>query len=162
MQQAVTKVETSGFYAGYNRWIAVAVKVIILLLVLWASGAPDAADILLAIQQATIDLFGVWYIGATAAFMAISVLLALIPATGKRRLGSAGVEPEFGRFAWFSMMFGAGIGVGMLTYSTAEPLYHFGNNPDVIMGATTALEPDNLAAAYKWTLLHYGLTPWGC
>ena len=73
MQQAVTKVETSGFYAGYNRWIAVAVKIIILLLVLWASGAADAADILLAIQQATIDLFGVWYIGATAAFMAISV-----------------------------------------------------------------------------------------
>ena len=36
-------------------------------------------------------------------------------------------------------MFGAGIGVGMLTYSTAEPLAHFANNPDVIMGTTSAL-----------------------
>ena len=162
MQQAVTKVETSGFYAGYNRWIAVAVKFVILLLVLWASIAADAADILLEIQQATIDIFGAWYIGATAAFMALSVLIALIPATGKRRLGSAGVEPEFGRFAWFSMMFGAGIGVGMLTYSTAEPLYHFGNNPDVIMGHADALTAGNVRYAYKWTLLHYGLTPWAC
>ena len=161
-QQAVTNVESSGFYAGYNRWIAVSVKVIIMLLVLWASIAADAADILLGIQSATIDLFGIWYIGATAAFMSTSVLLALIPMTGKQRLGAADVAPEFGRFAWFSMMFGAGIGVGMLTYSTAEPLYHFGNNPDVIMGHAGALTPENVRYAYKWTLLHYGLTPWAC
>ncbi|GIR71910.1 MAG: hypothetical protein CM15mP74_31610 [Halieaceae bacterium] len=50
----------------------------------------------------------------------------------------------------------------MLTYSTAEPLAHFINNPDVIAGSTEALGQDNLPAAYKWTLLHYGLTPWGC
>ena len=31
-------------------------------------------------------------------------------------------------------MFDAGIGIGMLTYATAEPLYHFGTNPDVIQG----------------------------
>ena len=92
----------------------------------------------------------------------MSLLLAVIPKTGNIRLGSSQSTPEFSRFAWFSMMFGAGIGVGMLTYSTAEPLAHFTNNPDVIMGATTALDRDNLAAAYKWTLLHYGLTPWGC
>ena len=161
-QQAVTNVESSGFYAGYNRWIAVSVKLIIMLLVLWASIAADAADILLGIQSATIDLFGIWYIGATAVFMSASVLLALIPMTGKQRLGAADVAPEFGRFAWFSMMFGAGIGVGMLTYSTAEPLYHFGNNPDVIMGHAGALTPENVRYAYKWTLLHYGLTPWAC
>ena len=85
-----------------------------------------------------------------------------MPKTARIRLGADTDRPEFSRFAWFSMMFGAGIGVGMLTYSTAEPLAHFANNPDVILGATTALERDNLAAAYKWTLLHYGLTPWGC
>jgi len=162
MPESITRVESTGFYAGQNRWVAIAVKVIVVSLVLWASLASNAGDILMAIQSGTISYFRGWYVYASATFMVMSLLLALIPATGRIRLGANGSAPEFSRFAWFSMMFGAGIGVGMLTYSTAEPLAHFANNPDVIMGTTTALDRDNLGAAYKWTLLHYGLTPWGC
>ena len=162
MNDVATRVERTGFYAGQNRWVAIAVKVIVVALVLWASLAADAGRILMEFQSATIGYFGGWYVYASAAFMIASLLLALLPRTGQIRLGHGNSTPEFSRFAWFSMMFGAGIGVGMLTYSTAEPLAHFANNPDVIMGSTSALERDNLAAAYKWTLLHYGLTPWGC
>ena len=160
--EPVTHVETSGFYRGYNRGIAVSVKLIIVLLVLWTATTPNAADTLLAVQTATIEVFGVWYISATALFMSLCIILALLPGTGSQRLGMPDTQPEFSRFAWFSMMFGAGIGVGMLTYSTAEPLYHFGNNPDVIMGNAEALTAGNVRPAYKWTLLHYGLTPWAC
>jgi len=159
---SVTNVETTGFYRGYNRGIAVSVKLIIVVLVLWASTTDDAADLLLVIQGATIEYFGAWYIGATGLFMALCIVLAVLPKTGAQRLGTATTEPEFSRFAWFSMMFGAGIGVGMLTYSTAEPLYHFGNNPDVIKGHADALSRENVGYAFKWTLLHYGLTPWAC
>ena len=160
--EPVTHVETAGFYRGYNRGIAVSVKLIIVVLVLWTATTPNAADMLLTVQAATIEYFGGWYIGATALFMLLCVVLALIPGTGSQRLGLPDTQPEFSRFAWFSMMFGAGIGVGMLTYSTAEPLYHFGNNPDVIMGHTESLTAGNVGPAYKWTLLHYGLTPWAC
>ena len=117
---------------------------------------------LASVQQVTISIFGGWYIGATAFFMLICLLLALWPRTGKIRLGKAHEQPEFSNFAWFSMMFGAGIGVGMLTYSTAEPIFHFVNNPDVILGNSDSLAANNVRSAYKWTLLHYGLTPWGC
>jgi choline/carnitine/betaine transport len=162
MTDITTPVETSGFYEGQNRWVAISVKFIVIALVLWASLASDAGDMLMDIQAITISYFGGWYIYASATFMAMSLVLAIMPWTANIRLGSKDSAPEFSRFAWFSMMFGAGIGVGMLTYSTAEPLAHFANNPDVILGTTTALDADNLAAAYKWTLLHYGLTPWGC
>ena len=162
MPEFITRVDSTGFYAGQNRWVAIAVKVIVVSLVLWASLASDAGAILMDIQSDTIGYFGGWYVYASAVFMFMSLVLAVLPQTGGIRLGTDNVKPEFSRFAWFSMMFGAGIGVGMLTYSTAEPLAHFANNPDVIMGTTSALERDNLAAAYKWTLLHYGLTPWGC
>ena len=47
------------------------------------------------------------------------------------------------------MMFGAGIGIGMLTYATAEPIYQFANNPYVIMGNTMASGADNVRAAMK-------------
>ncbi|MEK9989854.1 MAG: BCCT family transporter, partial [Halieaceae bacterium] len=162
MTDITTPVETSGFYEGQNRRVAISVKIIIVALVLWASLARDAGDILMDIQSVTIDYFGGWYVYASATFMVMSLVLAILPSTANIRLGSSESIPEFSRFAWFSMMFGAGIGVGMLTYSTAEPLAHFVNNPDVILGTTTALDYNNLSAAYKWTLLHYGLTPWGC
>jgi choline-glycine betaine transporter len=58
-------------------------------------------------------------------------------------------------------MFGAGVGIGMLTYSTAEPIYHFANNPDVLLGAVKAQSIENVRPAFKWGLFHWGLTPWG-
>ena len=60
------------------------------------------------------------------------------------------------------MMFGVGIGIGMLTYATGEPIYHFFNNPDVIMGNTTASSADNVRAAMNWSFLHQGFSAWGC
>ena len=157
-----THLEESGFYRGYNKWISLSSKGIILLLILWASASDQAAVILAQVQTITISVFGGWYIAATTFFMATCLLLALWPKTGKIRLGKHHERPEFSNFAWFSMMFGAGIGVGMLTYSTAEPIFHFTNNPDVILGNTDSLAANNVRSAYKWTLLHYGLTPWGC
>ena len=77
-------------------------------------------------------------------------------------LGQDGEKPEFSNFSWFSMMFGAGIGVGMLTWAVAEPVYHFGNNPEVIKGLTNGGTADNLRMAYKWSFLHWGLGAWAC
>jgi choline/carnitine/betaine transport len=70
--------------------------------------------------------------------------------------------PEFSTLSWLSMMFSAGIGVGMLTYSTAEPIFHFANNPDTIKGLSVGLDENNVRNAYKWVMLHYGFTPWAC
>ena len=59
-------------------------------------------------------------------------------------------------------MFGAGIGIGMLTYATAEPIYHFSNNPDVIRGTVTAVTAVNVRPAFQWSFLHWGLSAWAC
>ena len=97
------------------------------------------------------------------AFLTLACLaLGIWPSTGRLVLGEAGETPEFSRFTWLSMMFGAGIGVGMLTYSTAEPIFHFTTNPETIQGLAQSQGADNVRNAYKWALLHYGLTPWAC
>jgi choline/carnitine/betaine transport len=77
-------------------------------------------------------------------------------------LGLEGERPEFSNFSWFSMMFGAGIGVGMLTWAVAEPVSHFGSNPETIMGLTTGGTADNIRMAYKWSFLHWGFSAWAC
>lgn len=55
--------------------------------------------------------------------------LVIRAAAGGLRLGVEGDTLEFSNFSWFSMMFGAGIDVGMLTWAVAEPVYHFQDNP---------------------------------
>ena len=97
-----------------------------------------------------------------AFFVVVCVILALWPAAGRLNLGLEGEKPEFNNFSWFSMMFGAGIGVGMLTWAVAEPVSHFGSNPQTIMGLTTGGAEDNIRSAYQWSFLHWGFSAWAC
>ena len=48
---------------------------------------------------------------------------------GKIRLGKDDEKPEFSRFSWIAMMFGAGLGVGLFFYGPSEPLSHFLSPP---------------------------------
>jgi len=57
-------------------------------------------------------------------------------------------------------LFGAGIGIGMLTYSTGEPLAHFQNNPDIIRGLAEPASASAVPSAYEYTFLHWGLSAW--
>ena len=162
-QSVSINVEESGFYQGFNLMVAALPKVLIIALIIWVGMSPERAGAqLLAMQNWSISVFGAWYMYVTAFFSITCVALAIWPRTGKVVLGVKGEAPEFSMFTWLSMMFGAGIGVGMLTYSTAEPIFHFASNPDTIQGFTTGLDADNVRNAYKWALLHYGITPWAC
>lgn len=153
---------THGFYRGFNKIVAITPKLLILLLICWAVFRPEnARDVLLTIQNWTTRVFGSWYMFSAAIFMFGLMVLAVYPKTGRIKLGADKDVPEFSTFSWFSMMFGAGVGIGMLTYSTAEPIYHFASNPDVILGVVEAKTAENVRQAYKWSMFHWALTPWG-
>jgi choline/carnitine/betaine transport len=96
-----------------------------------------------------------------AFLMLVCFVLAIVPQSGSLRIGNPGEKPEFGRFSWFAMLFGAGIGIGMLTYSTGEPMAHFANNPDIIRGAIEAQTAEAIRPAYVYTFLHWGFAAWG-
>ena len=112
----------AGFYKGFNLTVTLGSKALILALALWALVFPDkAVSVLSAVQGMTLDNFGSYYIYAMAMFAFVCFIFAAIPQIGKIKLGSADTKPEFSSFSWFSMMFGAGIGIGMLTYATGAP-----------------------------------------
>ena len=157
------KTASSGFYQGFNPIVAIGAKVLIGALIIWAGLFPtEAGEVLLKLQNWSTSVFAPWYIWVTAFYAIVCVAIAIWPGSGRVKLGAPDDKPDFSRFSWFSMMFGAGIGVGMLTYSTAEPIFHFANNPDVIKGLSDAQDPNNVRNAYKWAMLHYGITPWAC
>ena len=130
--------QSRGLYAGFNVWVAAVPKVVILALITWVAVSPSqAGQQLLSLQTWSTASFGSWYIYVTAFFTLTCLALALWPRTGRLVLGQPGDAPEFSQFSWLSMMFGAGIGIGMLTYSTAEPIFHFASNPETIQGIST-------------------------
>lgn len=53
------------------------------------------------------------------------------------------------------MMFGAGIGIATLNYATAELIYYFFENPDVITGNTMASGAYNVMEVIKWSFSHW-------
>jgi len=80
----------------------------------------------------------------------VCVVISVVPKWGSTKLGDPDGKPEFSNFSWFSMMFGAGIGIGMLGYATGEPMWHMGDNPDIRMSAEAigaALSSANITLA---------------
>ena len=156
-------IEKIGFYEGFNQVVALVPKLLVAALILWVGLSPSVAgEVLLSVQNWSTTNFGGWYIYVTAFYTVVCLALAIWPRTAHVKLGRPYEKPEFSMFTWLSMIFGAGIGIGMLTYSTAEPIFHFANNPDTIKGITAGLDENNVRNAYKWAMLHYGFTPWAC
>ena len=74
---------------------------------------------------------------------------------GDIRLGQQTEHPEYSLLSWFSMLFSAGIGIGLLYWGTAEPLYHFMAPP---MGQAQTVEAAK--QAMNLSFLHWGLHAW--
>ena len=151
----------SGFYKGFAKNMTIAGKLLVGALIVWAVAFPDiAAAVLSSINGYILATFNFWYVYAMAFFVIVCLILALMPASGRLKLGHQDDVPEFSNFSWFSMMFGAGIGIGMLTFATAEPMYHWAKNPSTIQGLTEGSTAENVRQAYVWSFTHWGLAAW--
>ena len=120
---------------------------------LWV-GEP-MADIFDQITTGITQNAGWFLIIAVNVFVVVALLLAF-SRLGRIRLGGHSAKPEFSTFSWFSMLFSAGMGIGLLFFGVAEPIMHYHESP--------VAENETIAAAEKamqFTYLHYGLHAWG-
>ncbi|WP_039019807.1 BCCT family transporter [Halocynthiibacter namhaensis] len=153
--------EDDGFYKGYSLPIALVSKSIMVALVLWALVWPaGAGKILGSVNGTLLSGFNSFYIIIVGMFLAFLLIVAIIPSTGKTVLGKPGEGTEFSNFSWFSMMFGAGLGVGLMVFATAEPLGLWGSNPVVVSGEVAPNSEEAIASAYRYTFAHYGFHAW--
>ncbi len=112
----------------------------------------------------SVDGLQTWIADQTGWFFVLMVNVVLgylvflmIGPFGHIRLGQANEHPEFSRTAWFAMLFSAGMGIGLMFYSVAEPLSHLAKSPHGMEPGSTAAYQD----AIKTTFLHWGLHAWG-
>jgi len=131
-------VSKDGFYSGFNSLVALASKLIIALIVIWCVVDPEAAGKVLGNMKSwSFAHLNYYYTYSVAFFIIVCMVISLHPKWGKIKLGVGDDKPEFSNFSWFSMMFGAGIGIGMLGYAAGEPMWHIADNPDIRISAIT-------------------------
>ena len=98
------------------------------------------------------------FLSAGNIFVLFCLLLILLP-VGKIRIGGEDAKPDFSVISWFSMLFAAGMGIGLMFWSVAEPVGYFTEwfgTPLDIAGGTE----ESRQAALGATMYHWGLHPW--
>ncbi|MDA2805622.1 BCCT family transporter [Nocardiopsis suaedae] len=100
---------------------------------------------------------GGWVFVLAASVFVVFALWLAFSRYGNIRLGRDDEEPEFRTVSWISMMFGAGMGIGMVFYGVGEPLGHFLTSPPGTEGASTGAA---VGHAMSTTLFHWTLHPW--
>lgn len=97
---------------------------------------------------------GWMYLLAMTAFVGFCLFLAFSK-YGKIKLGPDDSKPEYSTISWFAMLFGAGMGVGLVFWGISEPLKHFLVPVGVEAGSAEAAD-----FAMKSSFMHWGIHPW--
>jgi choline/glycine/proline betaine transport protein len=129
---------------------------LVLIIVALAIAFPSTADrVVGALQDNVVGLFSWYYVLIVAAFVGFSLWMGL-GRYGDIRLGRDDETPEFSRKAWFSMLFAAGMGIGLVFWGVAEPLSHYSDPKPGISGTPSQLAQFGLAQTY----VHWGIHAW--
>lgn len=117
-------------------------------------GGDRMSGIFDTLQTNISDAAGWFFILSVNFFMGF-ILFVGFSKFGQIRLGGNNARPEFSTTAWFSMLFSAGMGIGLIFYSVAEPMIHFLHPPTAAGGSEAAAQE-----AMRYTFLHWGLHAW--
>lgn len=116
----------------------------------------EEANYYFAIAQSYVSAHGGWiYTLAVNVFIVFCLYMAFSK-YGSIRLGGKNAKPEFSIWAWFSMLFSAGIGNGLVLFSIADPVRDF-LNPPRLVGQEPALIAQE---AINFSFLHHGIHGW--
>ncbi|CUS47151.1 MAG: glycine-betaine/protein-betaine:Na+ symporter BetS [Idiomarinaceae bacterium HL-53] len=66
-----------------------------------------------------------WFFITAANIFVILALVLIFTPLGRVRLGGTEASPDFSYLGWFSMLFAAGMGIGLMFYGVSEPISHF-------------------------------------
>ncbi len=113
-----------------------------------------------------------WFFLSAGNIFVIVCLGLIVSPLGRIRLGGTEATPDYSYTAWFSMLFAAGMGIGLMFYGVSEPLSHFGSSFAGIStenGVRTDWAPLGAAAGdaeaaarlgMAATIYHWALHPW--
>ncbi|AKK10772.1 BCCT family transporter [Corynebacterium uterequi] len=130
-----------------------------LAVIIWAFINPTQVNSVgIGLQTWVVSNLG-WLFTVTIVGLAVFMLVIGYGPTGRIRLGADDSEPEFSTGTWISMLFAAGLGIGLIFYGPMEPLIHFRTIPPAYQGIEAG-STDALGAAVAQAILHQASFPW--
>lgn len=97
-----------------------------------------------------------WYYLLLVLLILIVCVYLLFSRYATITLGKEGEDPEFSLPSWFAMLFSAGMGIGLVFWTTAEPISHaFKLTPIHKAGTQTAIND-----AMQFSFFHWGIHAW--
>jgi choline/glycine/proline betaine transport protein len=136
----------------------VSIAITVLFVALTLGLGDQAAAVYDAVFRFINATFG-WFYVATANVVLVALVFFAFSKYGKIRIGGPQAEKEFGDFAWMAMLFSAGMGIGLLFFGVAEPMYHFVSGGGSFFGYGEET-PAAAGAGIGITFFHWGIHPW--
>jgi choline/glycine/proline betaine transport protein len=128
---------------------------LIVAIVVFAVVAPSAAETAFSAAQGFVqDTFGWFFIITVALLLGFAVFLG-VSRFGRIRLGPDDSTPDYSTGAWFAMLFSAGMGIGLVFWGVAEPVYIAGAPPLAEAGTAAGNQE-----AMNFVFHHWGFSPW--
>lgn len=123
--------------------------------ILWGVISPkNLAENTSEIQTFITEQFGWFYLLAASGFLLFCIYL-IFSRYGKIKLGKDEDEPEYNYLTWFAFLFTAGMGIGLVFWGVAEPMYHFYTPP-----TGDPQTPSAAGVALRYSFFHWGFHPW--
>lgn len=130
-------------------------SVIIVLFVLFGLFLPEEMGKVASASFAFLTTDFGWLYLLAVGFFTVFVYVIAFSRFGRIKLGKDDDKPEFSNFQWFSMLFGGGMGIGLVFWSVAEPMMHYLSPP-----FGEAATPEAMRTAMRVVFFHWGIHPW--
>ena len=155
MRKSTWKKRTGWLRYDIHPWVFFVSTAVILLGVILTLLAGDAAEVFFGDVQGWITTHFGWFFILVMNLVLVFCIALIFTKYAGMRLGGEDAEPEFTVIGWFAMLFSAGMGIGLLFFGVAEPMYHYMDNP--LTGSETV---EAARVSMEITFLHWGFHPW--
>ncbi|MBG6233618.1 choline/glycine/proline betaine transport protein [Pedobacter sp. CAN_A7] len=139
----------------FKKGIVVPSLIFILSITFLSSFFPGQTAYYLGIVQEWIFINLNWVYVWSVTIFVIFLLFLLFSKFGSIRLGEYDADPEYSFFSWISMLFAAGMGIGLMYFGVAEPMAHFSD--PTFAGIEETQRARN---AQLFTFFHWGIHAW--
>ncbi|WP_323027013.1 BCCT family transporter [Gelidibacter japonicus] len=158
MSIKVTRKESASRFLGLvvNKTVFLSAISVIIFSIGFTLIFEQEADYYFGMAQTFVSAHGGWIYTLAVNLFIVFCLYMAFSKFGAIRIGGKNSKPEFSLWAWFAMLFSAGIGNGLVLFSIADPVRDF-LNPPRLAGQEPALIAQE---AINFSFLHHGIHGW--
>ena len=161
-------VARTGFFTGLHSGMGISAKVMVIVFVVFTALNVEVANNLYSSIRGWIEHTLNWYYISAVTVMLFVCFYLMFSRFGSIKLGDDDSKPEFSNFSWFAMLFSAGVGIGLLFFSIAEPIFYFDNtagwgypnNPFADRAGVHEMDAQRAIMAMRVTYFHWGFHGW--